>query len=63
MTEVKIAWTSSINQMIIRRYRHAWRGWNKISHYVMASNTLQYASTELCGTDVTIRIYHFMDNP
>ena len=23
------AWTSSINQTIVRRYRHAWRGWKK----------------------------------
>ncbi len=47
------AWTPSINQTIVRRYRHAWRGWNKISHYVMASNTLQYASTKLCSTVVS----------
>ncbi len=51
------AWTFFINEMIVRRYRHAWRGWNKTSHYVMASNTLQHASIELCSTDVA-RCHH-----
>ncbi len=34
-------------------YRHAWREWNKTSHYEMVSNTLLHASIKLCITVVS----------